>query len=162
MSYLKYIHFFYITSNLYPNSTTISHWVRVARKAKLFIYHVIVEPTGKQLSVKVNSMEKDERNMKRLKSENSETIIDNDNITSDYQKIMKDILKEYRDVFANMLPKGLPPDRAVEMRFDLEPNTNHKKGPIFQWEIGVLFGYKLDVIKKKWIYFRYAMDTVQT
>ena len=31
-----------------------------------------------------------------------------------------------------------------------------------QWEIGVLFGYKLDVIKKKWIYFRYAMDTVQT
>ena len=26
MSYLNYIHFFYMTSNLYPNNTPISHW----------------------------------------------------------------------------------------------------------------------------------------
>ena len=32
--------------------------------------------------------------------------------------------------------------------------------PRSQWEIGVLFGYRLGVIWKKWIYFRYDMDTV--
>ena len=28
ISYLNFIHFFYITSNLYPNNTPISHWVK--------------------------------------------------------------------------------------------------------------------------------------
>ena len=42
------------------------------------------------------------------------------------------MLEEYKDVFPEELPKGLPPRRSVEMKIELETNAKPKMGPIYK------------------------------
>ncbi len=45
---------------------------------------------------------------------------------------IKEVLSKYEDVFPETLPPGLPPERSVEMKIDLEPGSMPKLGPIYK------------------------------
>ncbi|CDF37989.1 unnamed protein product [Chondrus crispus] len=48
------------------------------------------------------------------------------------KQFLDGLLGEYRCVFPQDLPKGLPPKRSVEMRIDLEMDARPKTGPIYK------------------------------
>ncbi len=48
---------------------------------------------------------------------------------------IKEVLSKYEDVFPEILPPGLPPERSVEMKIDLESGSNAKLGPIYKLSV---------------------------
>ncbi len=45
----------------------------------------------------------------------------------------KEVLSKYEDVFPETVPPGLPPERSVEMKIDLESGS--KLGPIYNLSV---------------------------
>ncbi len=52
-------------------------------------------------------------------------------LEDDKRSGIKEVLSKYEDVFPETLPPGLPPERSVEMKIDLEPGSKPKLGPIY-------------------------------
>ena len=49
-----------------------------------------------------------------------------------HEEELQELLAEYKDVFPEELPKGLPPKRSVEMAINLEEKAKPKMGPIYK------------------------------
>ena len=45
---------------------------------------------------------------------------------------LEQIIKEYRDVFPEQLPKGIPPERAVEHSIKIEPGSKPSYRPPYR------------------------------
>ena len=54
------------------------------------------------------------------------------------------ILEDYKDVFPDDLPAGLPPDRGVAHKIDLEPGATASWGPVYR-----LSATEADELKKQ-------------
>ena len=88
---------------------TSKQFVRLAKKQKSIIYHVVLKP----------SQEEGENAMMTTEEE-------------DYDRKLDRLLGDYKCVFPQDLPKGLPPNRSVEMKIDLERDSKPKMGPIYK------------------------------
>lgn len=86
---------------------TSKQFARLTRKQKSAIYHVVVKPFKEELKRTGEGPEEKDRNVEQL-------------------------LEEYKDVFPQELPKGLPPERSVEMTINLETDAKPKMGPIYK------------------------------
>eukprot|EP00171_Calliarthron_tuberculosum_P000963 IDg963t1 len=84
---------------------TSKQFERLAKKKKSSLFHVLLKPLTK----------------KRLIDDKSSEI--------------KNILEKYKDVFPETLPPGLPPERNIEMKIDLEPGSKPKIGPIYKLSV---------------------------
>ena len=83
---------------------TSKQLARLARKEKSNIYHVMVRPKE---SEKIGT-------------------------DAHHREELNDMLADYKDVFPDELPRGLPPKRTVEMAINLEENAKPKVGPIYK------------------------------
>lgn len=88
---------------------TSKQFVRLVKKQRSTIYHVILKPSRKE---KCETGEDPEEKIHMME--------------------LNDIPEEYRDIFREDLPKGLPPKRSVEMSIDLEKDARPKMGPIYK------------------------------
>lgn len=88
---------------------TSKQFVRLAKKQKSIIYHVVLKPSQEEEEDTTMTSEED-----------------------GYGRKIDRLLGEYKCVFPEDLPKGLPPKRSVEMRIDLEKDSKPKMGPIYK------------------------------
>ena len=88
---------------------TSKQFVRLAKRHKSTIYHVVLKPSQEEGENTKETGEKD-----------------------DYMKQLDRLLEEYKCVFPQDLPKGLPPKRSFEMRTDFEKDARPKMGPIYK------------------------------
>jgi len=49
----------------------------------------------------------------------------------DLPRHIKELLEEFKDVFPDELPKGLPPIRGIEHEIDLVPGASLSKRPTY-------------------------------
>ena len=111
--------------NCYTNEISFSH------KGK--DYHIVAkDPTNHNL-VSVNAITKDHHRQYPLfavvlrKIETGDTT--RSETSPDQEQDVQNLLKEFKDVFPENLPKGLPPKRAQDFHIDLkEGSTPQKKG----------------------------------
>ena len=82
---------------------TSKHFVRLAKKQKRTIYHVVLKPSQEDAENTIEISEKD-----------------------DYMKQLDRLLEELNCVLPQDMPKGLPPKRSVEMIIDLQNNPGTK------------------------------------
>ena len=66
-------------------------------------------------------------------NEDGEVEIDSQSTTAaEAEQLLKEILKDYKDVFPEKLPTGLPPKRSLDHRIDLEPGAQPTYRPDYK------------------------------
>jgi len=112
---------------------TSKQFVRLVKKQKSVIYHVILRPsTEEEDNNKTGEGPEEERIITGEGPEQQNIILGGE--PEEHKRIteLDELLEEYRDVFPEDLPKGLPPMRSVEMSIKLEKDSKPKMGPIYK------------------------------
>ena len=84
-----------------------------------------------------------------------------DSVSVVYRESLEKIIQKYRDVFPEKLPKGVPPNRGVQHRIDIEPGSDppyrppYRLGPTEQDELE-------EQIKISWLRVLYVHRVVRT
>ena len=55
-----------------------------------------------------------------------------DSVPSDHRERLAQLIQQYRDVFPEQLPKGIPPARAVEHSIKIEPGSKPSYRPPYR------------------------------
>ena len=55
-----------------------------------------------------------------------------DSVPTVYRESLEKVIQNYRDIFPEKLPKGVPPNRAVQHRIDIEPSSDPPYRPPYR------------------------------
>ena len=70
---------------------------------------------------KINKESGPKKNIISVKEREREVL---DSVPLVYRESLEKVIQKYRDVFPEKLPKGVPPNREVQHRIDIEPGSD--------------------------------------